>query len=227
MMKLFAYLLASISVFFFSCTPENPTPNGPNTDLPRVTIGSQIWSSKNLDVDRYRNGDPIPQVTDPTQWENLTTGAWCYYNNDPANGATYGKLYNWWAVNDQRGLAPQGWRIPTEGDWNRLVKYIDQDADTTCTQCFQSSTAGGAMKSTSGWDAPNTGATNSTGFTGVAGGKRTNAGLFEAFGSKGFWWNSAGGLTNAGNGTLYNNSAIVKKDFNNLTNGFSIRVVKE
>ena len=71
-----------------------------------VTICSQIWMNKNLDVTTYRNGDPIAQVTDPAQWANLTTGAWCYYNNDPAMGPLYGKLYNWYAVNDPRGLCP-------------------------------------------------------------------------------------------------------------------------
>ena len=81
-----------------------------------VTICNQYWMPKNLDVDHYRNGDPIPQVTDPEVWGTLTTGAWCYYNNDPANGAVYGKLYNWYAVNDPRGLAPAGWHIPTEAE---------------------------------------------------------------------------------------------------------------
>lgn len=75
------------------------------TDLSRVTIGTQIWTTKNLDVATYRNGDPIPQVTDASEWQNLTTGAWCWYNNDSVNyAATYGRLYNWYAVNDPRIL---------------------------------------------------------------------------------------------------------------------------
>ena len=86
----------------------------------QVTIGTQIWQSTNLDVTTYRDGTPIPQVTDPTQWANLTTGAWCYYNNDPANGTIYGKLYNWYAVagihdtdpsTPNKILAPQGWHV--------------------------------------------------------------------------------------------------------------------
>jgi len=83
-----------------------------------VTIGTQIWTSKNLDVTKYRNGDAIPQVQDNTAWENLTTGAWCYYENKTANGTTYGKLYNWYAVNDPRGLAPKGYHIPTGIEWS-------------------------------------------------------------------------------------------------------------
>lgn len=80
----------------------------------QVTIGSQRWMTRNLSVVTYRNGDPIPQVQDSAQWVNLTTGAWCYYNNDPATGAIFGKLYNWYAVTDPRGLAPAGWHIPVE-----------------------------------------------------------------------------------------------------------------
>jgi hypothetical protein len=78
-----------------------------------VKIGTQEWAVKNLDVSTYRNGDIIPEVKDPYKWEKLTTGAWCYYNNDPKNGAIYGKLYNWYAVNDPRGLVPEGFRVPT------------------------------------------------------------------------------------------------------------------
>jgi uncharacterized protein (TIGR02145 family) len=107
-----------------------------------VTICTQVWAIKNLDVDRYRNGDPIPKVTDPTAWSVLTTGAYCYYNNDSATyAATYGKLYNSYAVNDPRGLAPEGWHIPSNAEWNILVKCIDPAADTTCSVCSQSTIA--------------------------------------------------------------------------------------
>jgi Fibrobacter succinogenes major domain (Fib_succ_major) len=86
-----------------------------------VAIGSQIWTDKNLNVSKYKNGDDIPQVTDAAVWASLTTGAWCYYNNDPANETIYGKLYNWYAVNDPRGLAPQGWHMPTDLEWTNLA----------------------------------------------------------------------------------------------------------
>ncbi len=126
-------------------------------NLPSVTIGTQIWSTKNLDVARYRNGDPIPQVTNPTQWASTRTGAWCWYNNDSATYAsTYGRLYNWYALNDPRGLAPQGWHVPTDEEWTILTDYLGG-----------LSLSGGKMKSTTGWNAPNTGATNSSGFTGL------------------------------------------------------------
>ena len=146
-----------------------------------VTICNQIWSTKNLDVSTYRNGDAIPQVTDPTAWANLTTGAWCYYNNDAANGPIYGKLYNWYAVNDVRGLAPTGYHVPSDAEW------------TTLETCLGgSSVAGGAMKEAGlmHWLSPNTGATNSSGFAGLPGGLRSLSGTFYGIGSNGYWWSS-------------------------------------
>ncbi len=88
-----------------------------------VTIGSQVWASKNLNVSTYRNGDIIPHVQDQNAWAKLTTGAWCYYDNDPSNEAKYGKLYNWYAVNDPRGLAPVGFHIPTHEEWLTLTDF--------------------------------------------------------------------------------------------------------
>jgi uncharacterized protein (TIGR02145 family) len=86
------------------------------SNIETVIIGNQEWAVKNLDVSRYRNGDIIPEVKDPKKWANLKTGAWCYYNNDPVNGKIYGKLYNWYAVNDPRGLAPEGFHIPSSDE---------------------------------------------------------------------------------------------------------------
>ena len=104
-----------------------------------VTIGTQTWTSKNLNVTKYRNGDAIPQVQDKNAWAKLKTGAWCYYENNTANGTTYGKLYNWFAVNDTRGLAPKGYHIPTDAEWTILTDYLGGDT-----------IAGTKMKSTSG-----------------------------------------------------------------------------
>ncbi len=96
--------------------------------IQNVTIGTQFWMLKNLDVSTYRNGDIIPEVKDSKEWENLKTGAWCYYDNDPKNGQIYGKLYNWYAVNDSRGLAPRGYHIPTVLDINKLINYKDNNS---------------------------------------------------------------------------------------------------
>ena len=200
------------------------------TNLPSVTIGNQIWTSQNLDVTTYRNGDAIPQVTDPTAWANLTTGAWCYYNNDAANGPIYGKLYNWYAVNDPRGLAPTGWHVASDAEWNKLVKYIDPTADTTCQSCAQSATAGGAMKETgtSHWASPNTGATNSSGFAGLPGGNRYNDGTFHDIGFNCYWWSSTEySTTNAWYRYLnYDFSLVARNDYYKAI-GFSVRCLRD
>ena len=188
--------------------------------MPSVTICTQVWMLKNLDVSTYRNGDPIPQVTDSIQWANLTTGAWCYYNNDPANGVTYGKLYNWYAVNDPRGLAPTGWHVPSDAEWNTL---------STCLGGY--AVAGGAMKETgtTHWTSPNTGATNSSGFTGLPGGARDFNGTFSNVGNSGIWWSSTGiNTTYAWYSFLYYfNGSIIRTNYNmtnyNKRDGFSVR----
>ena len=142
-----------------------------------VTIGTQIWMTRNLKVLTYRNGDTIPQVTDMAAWAALTTGAWCYYNNDSSNNAIYGKLYNWYAVNDPRGLSPLGWHIPSKEEWSGLTYFLGGD-----------SLAGGKMKATTLWSSPNIGATNQSGFTGYPGGYRKDYGPFDFAGKSGYWW---------------------------------------
>ena len=99
-------------------------------NIKSVKIGNQIWMIENLNVDHYRNGDKLPEVRDNTEWENLTTGAWCYYENKSENGEKYGKLYNWYAVMDPRGLAPIGWHIPTLVDFKEFQKEVNDDGNT-------------------------------------------------------------------------------------------------
>jgi uncharacterized protein (TIGR02145 family) len=169
---------------------------------PNVTIAGQIWMQKNLNVCTYRNGDIIPEVTDPTQWESLTTGAWCYYNNDPATAQIYGKLYNWYAVNDSRGLAPVGYHIPTDAEWTTLTTYLGGQ-----------SVAGGNMKEsgTLHWQSPNTGATNSSGFTSLPGGqRRLPNGLYAYLGTMGCYWTaSETDATHAWFRYLYHNNTLI------------------
>jgi uncharacterized protein (TIGR02145 family) len=131
-----------------------------------VTIGTQTWTKYNLQTTTYRNGDIIPEVQDQATWTNLTTGAWCYYNNDPALGAIYGKLYNIYAIQDPRGLTPEGWHIPTYAEWITLQTYASSNS--------------GLIKQTgtTNWLTPNTGATNSTGLTILPGGYRSSSFVF-------------------------------------------------
>lgn len=187
--------------------------------FPTASIGTQVWMQKNLELTTYRNGDVIPQVTDPTAWSNLTTGAWCYYNNDSANGVIYGKLYNWYAVTDSRGLAPVGWHVSTDAEWTTLTNYLGG-----------LTIAGGAMKETgtTHWLSPNTGATNSSGFTGLPGGNIHYNGTIYGIGSYGYWWSSSAGITTNANTLSYNNSSANIGIVNNYkTSGFSVRCLKD
>ena len=189
--------------------------------LPTIQIGTQKWMKENLNTSFYRNGDTIPYVTDATAWAGLTTGAWCYYNNDPANGEIYGKLYNWYAVKDSThgGLAPLGWYIPTDGDWTTLT-----------TTLGGTSLAGGKMKSagTTRWTTPNTGATNSSGFAGLPGGYRDYGGTFNGIGNNGYWWSSTEASTADAwlRGLYYNFSNVTRHDGSKAL-GFSVRCLRD
>ena len=189
--------------------------------LPTIQIGIQKWMTQNLNTSFYRNGDTIPYVTDATAWAGLTTGAWCYYNNDPANGEIYGKLYNWYAVKDSThgGLAPLGWHIPTDAEWTTLT-----------TTLGGTSVAGGKMKmaGTTKWTTPNTGATNSSGFAGLPGGYRYFNGTFSSIGYNGIWWSSTEvSATNAWFRYLGYSDSNVDRFDDGKTNGFSVRCLRD
>jgi uncharacterized protein (TIGR02145 family) len=187
--------------------------------LPTTVIGTQQWMKENLEVVTYRNGDIIPQVTDATAWAALTTGAWCWYDNDPANGATYGKLYNWYAVNDSRGLAPKGWHIPSDAEWTTLGSTLGGDA-----------AAGGKMKSTgtSIWTSPNANATNESCFAGLPGGYRMSNGTYTSFVGYGNWWSATeGGTTTAWIRFLAFNLGSLNKLNLTKKNGYSIRCLRD
>ena len=201
----------------------------PVAAIPNVTIGTQVWTTKNLDVTTYRDGTPIPQVTDATAWAGLTTGAWCYYANSTANGTTYGKLYNWYAVagihdNDpntpNKVLAPTGWHVPSDTEWTTLTDFLGGVG-----------VAGGKMKATGTtlWKTPNTGATNSSGFTGLPGGYRPSDGSFANIGNNGSWWSSSVGSTS--NASWHRNldysfGGAYSMSHNNKI-GFSVRCLRD
>ena len=182
-----------------------------------VKIGNQVWMAENLNLDHYRNGDPIPEVKDAEKWSQLNSGAWCYYNNDIANGKVYGKLYNWYAVNDERGLCPNGWHVPSDDELIVLENYLGGDE-----------VAGGKMKSSTGWNAPNTGATNSSGFTGLPGGYRSYDGTYYGVGANGIWWSSTeGDSTSAWYRKLSYSLSDVYRNYTSKQNGFSVRCVRD
>lgn len=146
-----------------------------------VTIGTQVWTVENLKTTKYNDGVAIPNVTDSAQWVNLSTPGCCWYYNRLSDKATYGVLYNWYVVNTGK-LAPAGWHVPTEGDWNKLSTYLGG-----------ATLAGGKMKVTGTyyWGKPNIGATNSSGFSGLPGGFRFDWGGFNDEGYFGDWWSSS------------------------------------
>ena len=152
-----------------------------------VVIGTQTWMMYNLDVTNFRNGEEIPEVKSKEQWiaaGQKQQAAWCYYDNDASNGAKYGKLYNWYAVNDPRGLAPEGWHIPTDAEWTTLSSNLGGEE-----------AAGNQMKSSSGWLENGAGksgnGTNSSGFAGLPGGARYYDGSFKFVGDIGYWWSAS------------------------------------
>ena len=182
-----------------------------------VTIGKQVWMSENLNVDKFRNGDPILEAKTDEEWEKAGENkqpAWCYYDNDPANGEKYGKLYNWYAVNDKRGLAPVGYHIPSDAEWTELEDFLGTDA-------------GKKMKSTSGWNKDGNG-TNESGFSGLPGGGRANYGTFYYIGKHGFWWSSSeDGTFLAWLRFLSCSDGNVGRNGNNKEKGFSVRCLRD
>ena len=206
-------ILTSTSAGTLTWTTPSTT-STPDVFLPTVVIGTQQWMEKNLDVLTYRNGDVIPQVTDANAWAGLTTGAWCWYSNSADNGAIYGKLYNWYAVNDPRGLAPQGWHIPSNGEWTTLRTLLGGEL-----------VAGGKAKTTgvTKWASPNSDASNESGFAGLPGGIRADDGSFLYVGTWGIWWNA----TADGCPTLYSYNKTMDIVNSDKKHGQSVRCIRD
>jgi uncharacterized protein (TIGR02145 family) len=184
-----------------------------------VTIGTQVWMAENLKVTRYRNGDALPNITVASAWVGLTTGAYCNYNNDVSNVAVYGRLYNWYAIDDSRTIAPIGWHVPTDAEWQALVDHIGGSA-----------VAGGKMKEigTTHWQGPNTGATNKSGFSALPGSVRVSLGSFQNIGSVGCWWSATeGNLVSANGCILCSDSGVLYRGDYDKVCGFSVRCIKD
>jgi uncharacterized protein (TIGR02145 family) len=183
---------------------------------PSIIINGQEWMQQNLAVTKYRNGDPIPTGLSDATWYSTTSGAYAIYNNDVANNTLYGKLYNWYAVNDSRGVCPTGWHVPS-----------DAECTTLATNLGGSYVAGGKMKATSGWNSPNTGATNESGFTGLPGGYRNSNGPYTNVGYRGGWWSSTEYSNVAWYRRLEYGVSDVYRSNNNRHYGLSVRCVRD
>jgi uncharacterized protein (TIGR02145 family) len=182
--------------------------------------------AENLKTSKYSDGTTIPNITDNTQWSNLSTGAWCYYDNNLANNSKYGKLYNWYAVspttNGNKNICPTGWHVPTDAEWTVLTDYLGGE-----------SVAGGKMKEvgTTSWNSPNTDVTNMSLFTGLPGGYRNSHrdsnGNYDGIGYYGYWWSSSVFYKNAWfrNLNCYNGNA--GRNYDDKRDGFSVRCLRD
>ena len=184
-----------------------------------VKIGNQVWMSMNLDVSTFRNGETIPQAKNDKEWLNATISrkaAFCYYKYDPKNGEKYGKLYNWYAVIDSRGLAPQGYHIPSAQEWDDLIVFLGGSA-----------IAGFKLKSTSGW-ANNVGGDNSSGFNGLPGGLCLYEGNFFNRAEIGIFWSSSkAAWDRVWVRYLYGNSGRAFKETYGFGTGLSVRCLRD
>jgi len=195
-----------------------------------IKIGDQWWMMENLKVTHYRNGDPIPHVTSGYTWSGLTTGAYCEYNNDPGNVATYGRLYNWYAVDDSRNIAPEGWHVPSDAEWKQLEMYLGMSQAEADAIGWRGTDEGGKLKEagTTHWNSPNTGATNKSGFTALPGGYRGDYGNYGSMSFNAtFWFSSEYNASNAwGRLLIYSTSQVPRFSYDKHY-GFSFRCVRD
>jgi len=184
-----------------------------------ITIGSQVWMATELKTTKFRDGSAIPAVTDNVAWGNLTTPGMCDYGNTAANAATYGKLYNWYAVADPRGLCPEGWHVPAQVEWISMLDAIGGIYE-----------AGGKMKEvgTTHWSSPNSYATNESGFTSLGGGYRNYQGVFKDLSYNVGYWSST--PSNSGY-AMYIGLWFMNKDVDNYAldkkSGINVRCIQD
>ena len=212
--KIFAFWL--IIIAFTNCSEKSQKFIDSRDDriYTLVKIGNQTWMAQNLNVDKFNNGDIIPEAKSREEWEKAGKNAepaWCYYDNDLSNGIKYGRLYNWYAVIDSRGLAPKGYHIPSEDEWSELAVFLTGEF------------AGEKMKSKWGWNKFG-GGTNESGFCGLPGGMRGESGIFYNLNDSGNWWfSNKGGYIWAS----YGYSSLGIMDLGNEQDGCSVRCLKD
>lgn len=227
-MKYISLFVIFCMFFITSCNDDSqctcPDDNTPNDTITKdtieiVKIGTQIWMTKNLDVHRFRNGDSIPQAKSEANWvlakENQKP-VWCYYAFDESNGRKYGKLYNWYAVSDSRGLAPMGYHVASSLEWDSLVIFLGGREK-----------AGMKLKSTTGWMNDGNG-TNTIGFNSLPGGYCHQNGAFSDIGIIGYWWTSTERYLSTADrfGLSYNSDGLFST-FAYKQDSYSVRCLKD
>ena len=203
--------------------PEAPVTDIDGNVYQTVRIGTQVWMKENLKVSRYRNTEPIPTSLTSVDWQNTINGAYSFLNNDVANNATYGKLYNWYAVADSRGLCPVGWHVPNYDEWIILENFLGG----SCAAGGKLKSMGDILSGTGLWQFPNFAASNSSGFSALPGGYRHSSSTTYNV-NNGFWWTSyESSATGAGFRTLDFNSSCTGGNFDGKKFGFSVRCIKD
>ena len=238
-------VLVLFSLFLFLSCSDDPTSSQDKSDTITdidgnvykiVKIGEQWWMAENLKVTKYRNGEAIPNVFGNSEWAGLSTGAYCVYNNDNDSVATYGLLYNWYAVVDSREIAPTGWHVPTDEEYTVLENYLIANGynwDGTTTEDKTSK----SLASKTGWnssseagDVGNDMSTNnSSGFTALPGGYRIyNDGSFNYIDYFGLWWSATEySSTYAWSRYLYYDRSGFGRADNGKQDGFSVRLIRD
>lgn len=190
-----------------------------------VMIGRQVWMAENLNTAHFRNGDLIPEAKTRSEWQRAFLDrqpAWCYYGNDAATGALVGRLYNWYAVSDPRGLAPAGWHVPSDAEWMQLTDYLGGGE-----------AAGTALKNDSGWK-ENGGGSNQSRFAALPGGACADDGYLGSIGYLGVWWSATADTSYAYDADayawyryLYYSKDSVIRYAHSKGNGFSVRCLRD
>jgi uncharacterized protein (TIGR02145 family) len=206
MLLIVAFLLLAFGCQKSDEDPDEATTSGTIKDIDGNvyhidTIGTQVWMVENLKTTKYRDGSPIPKVTNNNEWGSLTTAAYCNWNNDPAIDSKYGKLYNWYAVDDIHSIAPEGWHVATDDEWKALARFV---ADSL-------GTSGSVAKV----------------ITALLGGNRTNDGTFGFINYLGGWWSSSESYTyNAWARICYDSYGMERGSYGK-NSGFSVRCIKD
>jgi len=203
---------------------QSVTFDGYDYDL--VAIGDQCWFAENLRTEHYTNGDSIPGELNNSAWSSTNSGAQAVYNNDASNLSVYGRLYNWYAVDDARSLCPSGWHVPTDGEVMILEMALGMSESEANSVNFRGTDQGTQMKSSS-LDNPSWNGTNTSGFSALAGGRKNFYGHFDFKGDYGYFWSSSPVGASAWYRLLGSGNTGVSRNDNSRRSGFSVRCVRD
>ena len=227
----YVYPVSADTTFSYTCAPFFGGCGDPvgyqGYDYATVLIGEQCWFAENLRNENYENGDAIPAGLSSSEWESTSSGAVAVYNEDASNLETYGRLYNWYAVNDARGMCPSGWHVPTDGEWMTMEMALGMSEAEANDTGYRGTDQGAQMKTDYGWSGGGNG-TDSSGFSGLPGGYRVYSnGNFDYAGDGGSWWSSSPNESDAWCRGINIGTSYVYRANLNQRNGYSVRCVRD